>query len=139
MPLNPLGPIRNAADVSLGENPGTLPNVSDAMLAWFQPLTFGVIVKTVVNFNVVEDAVDTEFFGVWQPFTPRQLAIRPEGERKWPWFTLHALPSPSLQPDDIVIREGVQYRVMSKKNYSQYGFNEYTLTQDYSGSGPGNY
>jgi hypothetical protein len=139
MPLNPLSPIFNAASVTLDQTPGTLPNVADALLQWFQPLIFGVLTKTIVNFQVQETAVDTTFFGVWQPMTSQKLQMKPEGQRAWEWVTVHALPSPALQPDDVILRNGIQFRVSEKRDYTQYGYIEYELVNDYSGSGPGSY
>jgi hypothetical protein len=38
--------------------------------------------------------------------------------------------------DEVVTYDGVQTRVMSRKNYGLYGYVEYHLVQDWTGSGP---
>lgn len=125
-------PIQNGKDISLSANPGTLPNVQDAMLDWFQSLTFTSIVKTVVNFNLVETRTSTTFQGVKQPFTAQQLVLKPEGQRNWKWFTVHAFPSLILAPDEVItFDDGVSYRVKEKLDYKEYGYVEYHLIQDY--------
>lgn len=129
-------PIFNAKNVRLFENPGTLPDMNDALLQYFQPMVFSQIVKTVVNFKNVETPTDTLFRGVMQPFTDRQLLMKPEGQRSWIWQMLHAEPRLALKTDDVVTYHGVQYRVMSKKDFSDYGYVELHLVQDYTGSGP---
>jgi hypothetical protein len=76
------------------------------------------------------------FQGVIQPFTERQLSLKPEGERAWSWFWLHADPVVTLEIDDVVLFKGVQTRVMAKKDYALYGYVEYHLVQDWQGAGP---
>lgn len=129
-------PIFNAADVTLDQNTGTLPNMGDALLNWFQPMTFSVVTKTVSGFDVVETKADVSFQGVWQPLSANQLQLKPEGQRSWQWFRVHASPGLSLINDDVVTYQGIQYRVMAKYDFLIYGFNEYHLVNDYTGSGP---
>jgi hypothetical protein len=128
--------IKNAANTPLNVRQGTLPDVSGAMQDYFQEMTFDQMVKTTVGFQVVETTTPVTFRGTWQPFTDRQLFLKPEGQRAWSWFWLHAEPELTLEVDDIVIWGGVQTRVMSRKDYALYGYVEYHLVQDWSGSGP---
>lgn len=137
MGLSPLSPIFNASEVTLDKNPGTLPNVLQGLLQWFQPLIFGQVLKAVVNFNVVETVTEITFFGMWMPYKPSQtLLMQKDGQREWVYFKLFALPSPGLSPDDILIQNSIQYRVLQKSDFTQYGYVEYLLIQDYTGSGP---
>lgn len=126
----------NGKDLPLNANSGTLPDVSGAMLDYFQPMVFGVVVKTVQNFQAVETKTSVNFQGVWQPLSERQLMMKPEGQRQWKWFWLHAEPSLVLEPDSIITYLGIQYRVMTQKDYRLYGYLEYHLVDDYTGSGP---
>lgn len=128
--------IQNGRDTPLNANSGTLPDVNDAILDWFQAMTFGVVTKSTVGFQAVETQSQISFQGVWQPLTERQLQMKPEGERAWSWFWLHASPNLILQVDDVVTYLGTQYRVMSNKDFRLYGYVEYHLVQDYTGSGP---
>lgn len=128
--------IRNAANTPLNANAGNMPNVSSAIAGWFQPMTFGVVTKTPTAFQAVETVVQVSFQGVWQPLAGRDLALKPEGERKWNWFWLHADPSLTLNIDDIVTYLGVQYRVMKQKDWRLDSYVEYHLVEDFTGSGP---
>jgi hypothetical protein len=128
--------IGNGKNTPLNANSGTVPNVGDALLNWFQPLTFGVVTTTVQNFRSVQTQVQVQCKGVWQPFTDKQLMLKPEGERARSWWWLHADPSLTLEPDSVVTYLGVQYRVMSQKDYRLYGYVEYQLVQGWTGSGP---
>lgn len=128
--------IKNAKNTPLSANSGTVPDMGGALLDWLQPMTFGVVTKTVVNSQVVEVEADTAFRGVIQPFSDRQLMLKPEGQRAWSWYWVHSDPSLVLTVDSTITYLGRQYRVMSLRNYSLYGYREYHLVQDYSGSGP---
>jgi hypothetical protein len=127
-------PISNAKDFPI--TIGTLPDPSGALFSYFQPLTLKVLTKSLVNFQNVEVAVATNTMGVIQPLTAQQLNMKPEGQRAWIWQNLYCLPGLVLKPDDVVIFQGTQYRVMNKTDYSQFGFLNYHLVQDFTGSGP---
>lgn len=128
--------IGNGASRPLNVNSGTLPDVSGAMLDWFQPMVFELVSKIVSGFQVSETPTPINFQGTWQPLTERQLMLKPEGQRAWSWYWMHAQPSLVLQVDDVVIWLGKQTRVMSRKDYALYGYIEYHLVQDWEGSGP---
>lgn len=126
----------NAKDIPLNQQSGTVPNVSGAMINWFQPMVFGIVVKTVQDYQVVESMEQISFQGVWQPLSSRKLMMKPEGQQSWSWFWLHSEISLKLENDQVVNYNGVQYRVMSLKDYKLYGYYEYELVEDYTGSGP---
>lgn len=128
--------IQNASNIPLNALQGTVPNMSATLNDWLQSITFTQVTKANVGFQVTETPLDISFFGVIQPFTPEQLNILPLGERSWQWYWLHAQIPCSLDPDDVGTWLGLQMRVMTKKNYSLYGYYEYTLVEDYRGSGP---
>lgn len=128
--------IPNARNRPLNFAQGTVPDLSGALKDYFQELVFSLLVKTVVGFQTMETLTQINFQGVIQPFSPRELMMVPEGQRAWSWFYLHADPVLTLQVDDVVNWLGKQTRVMSRKDFGQYFYVEYTLVQDYSGSGP---
>lgn len=130
------GPISNAANRPLFSRAGTVPDVSGALTDYYQPMVFVPVTKLVEGFQVVEVGNPINFQGTWQPFTQRQLGLLSEGERSWTWFMLHADPVLTLQTDDVVLWNGKQTRIASRKDYQLYGYVEYTLVQDWTGSGP---
>lgn len=134
-PIWPVQPLHNAADVPLSDNPGTLPNLSDALSNWFQPLYFEKVVKQVANFVLAESTIPMQFQGIVIP-EPRNLVMASNGQRYWSSKRLFCWPGVELVPDDVVVYEQIQYRVLSRQNYRQYGYIEYVLVQDYTGSGP---
>lgn len=135
-PIWPVQPIHDAADVPLSSNPGTLPNFSDAVGNWFQLLVFEKVLKQIINFVVVESTTPVLFQGYVQTFTPRQLKMKPIGQREWKWKQILCYPNVPIGPDDVVIYEGIQYRVMESIDWKQYGYWEYHIQSDYTGSGP---
>ena len=62
--------------------------------------------------------------------------MKPEGQRAWKWFSVHADPSLSLTPDEVITYQSTQYRVKGKTDYTGYGYIYYELIEDYTGSGP---
>ena len=120
---------------NLGNNNfSNVPNVGGAICTWGQKMVFTTITKTQVEFETVETKTETYFEGTWQPFTAQQLNIKPEGQRAWSWFTCHACTKLELKPDDIIFYKDIQYRVMSKLDYSSYGYYQYELILDYTGT-----
>lgn len=123
--------IKNGSEVSLIENPGTLPNMESTLLDWFQKLTFTQVEKNTIDFKLVEVETSYDFMGVRQPFTVQQLMMKPEGQRKWKWEMIHALPDLVLEPDEIITFLDQNYRVDQKLDYKEYGYVEYHIVQDY--------
>lgn len=123
--------ISNARDTKLGEQTGGLPNVSSAMLSWFQPMTLVVLTKQILNLRNVdtEDRIKTR--GVIQPFSDDQLKLMESGERNWAWHKLHVEPGVELKPSDHILYLGLRYKVMSRRDYRQYGYLEYNLIEDF--------
>ena len=113
-----------------------LPNVSAAMCDWFQPLVFGVITKKIVNFKTTETSSNIGFSGVIQPMSREQLQNLPNINYSWSYFTVHSCPKLQLKNDDIISYKGKKYRVQSRMDYSDYGYLEYTIILDYTGSDP---
>lgn len=131
--------IRNGKDIPLNTQQGTVPQMGDALLSYFQPMTFEVITKTnneSTGFQVVETTVPVSFQGVWQPYNNRVLKQQPEGQRSWNSFQVHADPTLQLNTDDVLKYLGVQYRVQERRDYRLYAYMHYILIQDYTGAGP---
>lgn len=122
--------IINGKNSQIGSQ-SALPQMGEVLLSWFQSMTFDLVTKTLEDYDLKETVQTIATKGVRQPFTSQQLSIKPEGQRAWRWETLHCLPDVKLNPDDIVIFNTVRYRVMQKLDYSEYGYLEYHIVQDY--------
>lgn len=109
-----------------------LPQVGDVVMSWARPITVGLVTKTMQDGEVVETVEEIDTRGMLQPFTASQLAIKPEGQRTWDWTALHAMPDLALTLDDIVTIFGRRFRVMTKKDYTLYGYLRYELVENYT-------
>ncbi len=133
--------IANAANIPVNLQQGSIPNVNNVLDNWLQTVTFGKVTKTTVGYQVVETIVDYTFQATVQPFSPRRLALLPEGQRAWSWFLIIAKAAPggallSLNVDDVGIWNSIQTRVMERKDYALYGTIEMSWIQDWTNSGP---
>lgn len=133
----PLRTIINGNTVPLNDIRGTVPDVSGAMTDRFQLMTFTIVTKNVVNFQVVEVPTSISFWGNIVPFSDNQLRMLPEGQRtQWQYFDMYAEPATVLKPDEVIDYLGVQYRVLARRDYTLYGYVQYTLITDWTSSGP---
>ena len=130
--MNAFPPIFNAKDIPIGSGVPTVPSVSTVLLDWFKTITFVRIIKEEVDYQVVEKLIPVTAKGVWQPLNSRELAVKPEGQRSWRWQKLLCTPAIALHPDDIVVADKIRYRVMGKLDWSENGYFEYHLTQDFN-------
>ncbi len=112
--------------------------MSGAFWNWTEPIQFNVVSTAAVDYEAIDTPENQVFFdGVIQPLKPRDLLIKPEGERKFKYWTLWT--EQELQPDSIIQDEtGKQYRVMSKSDWRQGDYQQYEIMQTptpaYSGS-----
>lgn len=111
-----------------------MPNMASTLMGFEQSIQFQLITKTVSDHDVVETSKVRPvlwFEGVLEPLNPRDLMVKPEGERKFKWWTLitdMVLPVDSVVKDD----RSLVYRVMSSADWSQAGYHQYQLVE-----GPG--
>ena len=124
--------ISNAKDVLLTSNPGTLPNMAGTLAGWMQVITIKTIVKSVVDFKLVETETTLTTQGVHQPFSASRLEMKPIGQRGWNWYTIHTLTDIGTKVDDKIVYQGTTYRVMGRWDWRAYGFYEYEAIEDYT-------
>lgn len=123
--------ISSASDLSVQDAASPLPSMRETLTGWFRPMILTRVVKKVVDFEMSETREERNCMGVIQPFGPRELKIKPEGERSWNWQMLHTTPDVALRNDEEFTIRGTRYRVMSQKNWTEYGYIAYELVQDY--------
>lgn len=127
--------IVNANTKTLKQVTGALPNVSEVIVSWFQPMTFKTLTQNIVDFKNVPLVNEIKSEGVIQPFTSKDLQVKPEGQRAWAWYMLHCLPDVVLKVGEYVLIDDVKYRVMKMTDYSDYGYFEYDVIEAFDDKG----
>jgi hypothetical protein len=111
-----------------------MPNLSNVIMGFEETLQFTIVNKTATDHEIVETSatpIILWFEGSLQPLHNKELLIKPEGERKWKWWSLFT--DINLDVDTIITdRDGKIYRVMASSDWSQAGYQQYQLTE-----GPG--
>lgn len=123
--------IFNAGAQTIGQGLGPTPNMRSTLAGWVRELSLSRVVKTAVDFEIVEREVAIPGAGVWQPLSNARLAIKPEGQRSWRWFMIHATTDLKLNTDDVFTRAGTKYRVMANGEWDDNGFRLYEVVNDY--------
>jgi hypothetical protein len=123
--------IASANKLSVSDAANPLPSMRETITGWFRPLVLVRVTKTETDFEVSESRKELKCMGAIQPFGPRELKIKSEGERSWNWNLLHTTPDVALKNDEEFMIKGKRYRVMSQKDWSEYGYIAYELVQDY--------
>ena len=109
-----------------------LPNMSSTITKWFLNITFQEVIRTLNGADWVEtegQVYNTR--GVVQPPRDEDLQIYPMGCWAWQWLMVHCLPNVQLKPNQYVKYDGVTYKVMSRKDWSKYGYVRYMLLEAY--------
>lgn len=126
--------IKNGKNSPLGSGAQFVPDVSNGVMDLMQNVRVGIMQKVNTNGYTSEIPVYSKSMATKIPFSARQLEIKPEGQRSWAWYRLLMLTNITLKTDDRFVMDGVKYRVMRTSNYSEYGYNEYDVVEDYNGT-----
>lgn len=109
-----------------------MPNMAQTLTGWEVPLSLVKITQSMVNGDVVKAEKRIDFLGCWQPLRDEELQFKPENQRSWSWYWIHAKSGTlNLQTQDKIIFQNKRYKVMGVKDYSLNGFIEYQIVRDY--------
>lgn len=111
-----------------------VPKISAAFCGWESTLKLVRITQQVINDGFVQDTPhEYPFKGVVQPLSPKQIALKPEGERAWTWLQIHVKTSCSVKLDvnDRIMYNCRKYKVMGKLDYSANNYVEYHAIEDF--------
>ncbi|DAB09773.1 TPA: hypothetical protein CPT95_03570 [Candidatus Gastranaerophilales bacterium HUM_15] len=111
-----------------------LPNMAQTIQGWFQPVEFEVITRSLADDGdgvdwVSETVTLIKTQGVVRPPSDKDLKILPEGTWAWEWLQIHCLPNVELNTNQFVIYKEKRYKVMAKKDWTEYGYIRYTLLE----------
>lgn len=106
--------------------------MSNTLIGWEVPLSLQKIKQSIVDGDAVKTEETIQFQGVFQPFREEQLQSKPEGQRSWSWYWIHAKAGTlNLTTQDKIIFNNVRYKVMAVKDYTLYGYIEYQVVRDF--------
>lgn len=123
--------IVNAASKKITAS-SNLPNMSQTIVGWFQPITIGIVSETIEDYQRFVSIKYINTQGVVQPYKPEPLEIEKAGVNSWEWQMIHCLPDLILRDDDIIVYHNKRYKVLFKKDYSEYGYVDYTVCETFT-------
>ncbi len=124
--------ITNGKDTPLGQSTSALPSVAEGVITFLQPVQVGIIKTTQIKGytqTFVEQYIDTKGVRIQNP---NNLVVTKTGERIWDSLDIYFLSNILLVADDLFLYLGVQYRVMMVETWPDYGYNKYSVVQDYT-------
>lgn len=112
-----------------------MPQMRAAFSGWARRITLTKRTQCVVDGLVQSIDSPFTFRGTIQPLSPKQIMLKPEGERAWQWLQIHCVITNllPLQPADLITYNNVIYKVMGQIDYSLNGYVEYHAVQDFQG------
>ncbi len=112
-----------------------MPQVGTALFGWQKPITLMKITQDVTAGLVIDTSFPITLQGTIQPLNPKELALKPEGQRAWKWLQIHCLSGGNnLDTNDRVRYNGEIFKVMANNDYSLNGYIEYHLVADFAGT-----
>ena len=115
-------------DYFTGNKQMSFPKFDNEFNDWMQNGEFTMLDKEIVDHELSETGDTDKFSGIFQPMQAAKVALKPEGQRIWQWYSL--ISKQQLQLDDVVVFEKVKYRVFGQSPYINItGFNSYDLAE----------
>lgn len=109
-----------------------MPNVSSTLDGWVHPIKLAKIERKIVDGISKPTKVYYDAQGTIQPLSPEQIRLKDEGQRAWSWWQIHVkIGNVELIPDDRIEYNGLDLKVMAKRNYNLNGYVEYHAIEDY--------
>lgn len=103
----------------------------NTLRGWTQKASIKVITQTVVDFETVESEADIILDCNFQPMPAAKVNRKPEEQRTWKWWSIIVKEGQLLKTDDVIIKDGVRYRIESTNDWSESGFQKYEAVEDY--------
>ena len=116
--------------------PSGMPQITSAFGGWMKNITLQKSKQCIVDGLVQQTETPFTFQGAIQPLSPKQIALKPEGQRAWTWLQIHCMLPGAIDVTDLIVYNGAIFKVMGVYDYSLNGFMEYHLVHDFQGSGP---
>jgi hypothetical protein len=104
-------------------------DVSEAFWGFTSPVQFRLVTPGIVDHEVEQLLTNAKTVdGVLEPLTHQRLAIKPEGQRNWQWWTLWT--TTHLSNGDVLVDPaGLKFQVQTRADWRSGGFLEYEVTE----------
>jgi hypothetical protein len=111
-----------------------VPYLGNAIKGWTKPIACLVVVKTVVDHEVVETPSEITLNINYQPMPSVQVSRKPEEQRTWKWWTfIIKNPTIQLKIDDVVTIGSLTFRVQSGlSDWTTSGFSTCEAIEDFT-------
>lgn len=110
----------------------TMPRIRAAGMGWTKQISMTRRKQAVDSTGLVTYSdYNFTFRGAIQPLSPKEISLKPEGQRAWEWLQLHVFHGAPINTDDQIIYNKKLFKVMATNDYSQSGYIEYHLVRDY--------
>ena len=109
----------------------SLPNFADILDEWEISLVFVNVVQTTVDYQITNNFIYKTFKGAVMPLKPEAIALKPECQRSWSWFSVHTRTDLIYNTNDRIIYNNDKYKIMHKSDYSLYGVLIYHIVKDF--------
>jgi hypothetical protein len=101
------------------------------MRGWTNTTSVDRVVQDIVNHKSVETLTRISLKANFQPMPARTVNRKPEEQRSWKWWSIIVVEGPFLETDEIFIRSGKRFRIMSGNDWTESGFQKYEAIEDY--------
>ena len=110
----------------------SMPKMGLAFNGWQNTITLKIITQTVTNGLITQQEVTKTFKGVIQPLSPKEINLKPEGQRAFAWLQIHCFSGDlNLNVNDRIFYNNKTYKLMAILDYSLNNYIEYHLTEDF--------
>ena len=111
---------------------GPLPQMDGAFNGWESTLFLITTTQEMVDGLSVPKTTEARFQGVKQPMSAKNIALKPEGQRAWQWYTVHVKTSQlNLTVDDKIKLGDTIYKVMGRWPWEDANYIEYHIVEDF--------
>lgn len=111
-----------------------LPNMRRSLAGWIKRQYLIVVTQTIVEGEALQipSTPIIKMINV-QPMPTEQINRKVEEKRSWSWYNIFCESSLILNIDDLIIVDGITYKIQQKNNYKLHGFLSYEAIQDFTG------
>lgn len=109
-----------------------VPYLKRALKGWTKIYLVTLYVQTVVNSKTVNTpATPVKMKLNKQLLKPAKVNRKPPEQRTWKWWNIIVEEGPELKTDDKLSIEGIDYKVMSARDWIESGFRKYEAIEGY--------